>query len=343
MKSSSSVRKAGNRSSEMRGSAALISFAVIMLLLALWGPRSYERPVSSMLLTLVLAALGAAIILHVRFMMLARHEQRETVRVLDATEREFQSIFDSALDGILILDHCGTCLEANAAALSLLGTSRKELVGQSIREFLVPAEEFENAWKRFLDHKHQHGEVQLVGQHGAQVFVEYSAKADYLPGRHLAVLRDISRRKQAEAALRESDERYQEMANNIQEIYWMVDAVTKQLIYVNPAYETVTGRSLATLRDNPTSYQETFHPEDRVRILTKLEEASQTGQFDEEFRIVRPDRVWFAGFRSRLRGARFDRRCSQARGNFPRYHCTEIRRGTDGQESGIGRVRLGRS
>jgi PAS domain S-box-containing protein len=67
--------------------------------------------------------------------------------------------------------------------------------------------------------------------------------------------------------------------------------VTKQLIYVNPAYETVTGRSLATLRDNPTSYQETFHPEDRVRILTKLEEASQTGQLDEEFRIVRPDHM----------------------------------------------------
>src|SRR5580704_12181034 len=107
MKNSSSVRKAGNRSPGMRLSAILVSFAVIILLLAALGPRSYARPLPSMLLALVLAALVAAIFLHVRYILWARHEQRETVRVLDATESEFQSIFDSALDGILILDHCG--------------------------------------------------------------------------------------------------------------------------------------------------------------------------------------------------------------------------------------------
>jgi PAS domain S-box-containing protein len=54
------------------------------------------------------------------------------------------------------------------------------------------------------------------------------------------------------------------------------------------------------LRENPTSYQELFHPEDRVRVLTRLEEASANGQLDEEFRIVRPDHairwVWVRGF-----------------------------------------------
>jgi PAS domain S-box-containing protein len=59
---------------------------------------------------------------------------------------------------------------------------------------------------------------------------------------------------------------------------------------INPAYETITGRALGTLRDNPLSYQERFHREDRVRLLTRLEEAGETGQIDEEFRIIRPDR-----------------------------------------------------
>ena len=76
-----------------------------------------------------------------------------------------------------------------------------------------------------------------------------------------------------------------------QEVYWMLDAATKHLISVNPAYETITGRSLETLRDNPISYQELFHPEDRVRLLTRLEQAGETGQIDEEFRIIRPDRA----------------------------------------------------
>ena len=244
---------------------------------------------SSLLLTFVLIALCVAIILHVRFMILARREQRETAGVLDATEREFQSIFDSALDAILILDDQGLCLEANPAALALLGTVRSELVGCSIRKFHSPLDDFENVWKRFLDSKIEQGEAELIRQDGVQVFVEYTAKANYLPGRHVAVLRDITMRKQGQAALRESDERFQQMANNIREIYWMLDAQTKHIIYINPAYETITGRSLATLRDNPTSYQEAFHPEDRVRVLTRVEEATRTGELDEEFRIVRPD------------------------------------------------------
>jgi PAS domain S-box-containing protein len=123
------------------------------------------------------------------------------------------------------------------------------------------------------------------------IFVEYTVKSNYLPGRHVAVLRDVSPRRQAEAALRESDERFRQMADNIQEIFWMIDAATKQVISVNEAFETITGRSLHTLRDNPISYQELFHPEDRVRVLTRLEEAAATGQIDEEFRIIRPDHV----------------------------------------------------
>jgi PAS domain S-box-containing protein len=222
-------------------------------------------------------------------MILARREQRETVGILDATEREFQSIFDSALDGILILDNRGACVEANPAALRLLGAGRSQLVGQSIQRFHAPVDDFEDKWMRFLERKEDHGEAQLIRLDGGELFVEYTAKSNYLPGRHVAVLRDITLRKQVEAALRESDERFHQMADNIREIFWMLDAKTKQVLYVTQAYEAITGRSRASLKANPTSYQEMFHPEDRVRILTRLEEATQSGTFDEEFRIIRPD------------------------------------------------------
>ncbi len=259
--------------------------------MAAFGPRFYDGRSSPLLLTLVLVVLCVAILLHIRFMILARRELRETASVLDATGREFQSIFDSALDAILILDNEGICLEANPAALTLLGTARDELVGRSIRKFHSPIEDFERAWKRFLDRENLHGEVQLIRWDTSPVFVEYTAKANYLPGRHVAILRDISLRRETEAALRASDERFQQMADSIQEIYWMLDAETKRVLYVNPAYETITGRTLTSLRDNPESYQETFHPEDRVRVLTRLDEATRTGHLDEEFRIVRPDHV----------------------------------------------------
>jgi PAS domain S-box-containing protein len=291
MKIFPSIRHESARRRWVQAGLLLISFAVIVLLGAVFGPRSYTGPLSTLLLTLVLIALCVAIVLHVRFLVLSRHEHRETASVLDATEREFQSIFDSTLDSILIIDDSGVCLEANPAALALLGAQRNELVGHSIQKFHSPVDDFETAWKRFLDRKDEHGEAQLIRQDGKDIFIEYTAKANYLPGRHVAVLRDISLRKQTEAALRASDERFQQMADNIQEVYWLLDAQTKHVVYVNPAYETITGRSLSTLRDNPTSYQETFHPEDRVRVLTQLDEATRTGHLDEEFRIVRPDHV----------------------------------------------------
>src|SRR6267378_7963513 len=199
----------------MRAGSILISFAAITLLGTAFGARLYSASLSSVLLMLSLIALCIAIGLHVRFLLLARREHRETVSVLDATEQEYKSVFESTLDGILLLDDQAVCLEANPAALKLFGTSRQELVGEPIQKFFTCAREFEEGWDRFLDRKSDHCEAQVLRGDGETIFVEYTAKADYLPGRHVAVLRNISRRKQAEAALRESEQRFQQMTTNI--------------------------------------------------------------------------------------------------------------------------------
>jgi PAS domain S-box-containing protein len=284
----------------MRAGSILISFAAITLLATAFGAHFYSGSLSSILLTLVLIALSIAIALHFRFLLLARREHRETASALDATEREYKSVFDSTLDGIVILDNRGVCLEANPAALNLFGVDRDDLVGGPIEKFYAVAGEFKDNWNRFLERRHEHRETQVLRGDGKTIFVEYTAKAHYLPGRHVAVLRDISRRKLAEAALRESEERFQQMATNIQEIFWMLDTENMKVLYVNPAYETITGRSCESLHEDPKSYEDVIHPKDRVRVLSRLGEAVQTGQFDEEFRIIRPDNttrwVWVRGF-----------------------------------------------
>jgi PAS domain S-box-containing protein len=281
-------------------SCVLISLAAVALLAAAFGPGFYTGPFSSVLVGAVLIALSLAIGLHVRFLVLARREHRETANALDATEREFKSVFDSALDGILILDDRGVCLEANPAARALFGAQRGQLFGETPGKLYAANSDFAGTWQRFLDRKLEHGETQIVRRDGKAIFVEYTAKANYLPGRHVAVLRDISQKRLAETALRESEERFQQMAGNIQEIFWMLDAENMKVLYVNPAYETITGRSCESLSQHPKSYEDVIHPEDRIRVLSRLEESVRTGQFDEEFRIVRPDNtthwVWVRGF-----------------------------------------------
>ena len=89
------------------------------------------------------------------------------------------------------------------------------------------------------------------------------------------------------------------MADNIQEIFWVIDAQTRKATYVNRAYETVTGRSCQSLLENPSSYESVIHPDDRDLVLAMLAQAMRTGSFDERLRIVKPDGeirwVWVRG------------------------------------------------
>jgi len=157
----------------------------------------------------------------------------------------------------------------------------------------------ENAPEQFPDRNKEHGETQFARKDGGVIFIEYTVKSHYVPGRHVAVLRDITTRKETETALRQSEERFQRMAGNIQEIFWMLDAVSKEIIYVNQAYQTITGRRPA-LREKPASYEDVIHPEDRIRVLSRLRESVPSGLVDEEFRIVRSDGavrwMWLRGF-----------------------------------------------
>jgi PAS domain S-box-containing protein len=294
-----SVRWQGSHRPGGYAGSILISLAGLTLVVAAFLPRLYARSFSALLLTLVLLTLTAAIALHIRFLVLARRQQRDTVRALSTTEREFQTIFDSALDSLLILDDRGTCLEANPSALTLFSVRRDELVGRAIGGFYA-SPVLQGQKEMSLGRRDGQGEMRMVRRDGQNIFVEYSVKTNYMPGRHCVALRDISERKRAETALRESDDRFQQMADNILETFWMLDSKTKEVVYVNRAFEVLTGRPYDSLRANPSSYHELFHPEDRVRVLTRLEEAIGTGQLDEEFRIIRPDHavrwIWVRGF-----------------------------------------------
>jgi PAS domain S-box-containing protein len=98
-----------------------------------------------------------------------------------------------------------------------------------------------------------------------------------------------AQRRSAEQALTESEARFRQMAENIEETFWITDSQLSQMLYVSPAYEQITGRSCQNLYADPRSFIEAVHPEDRERVREGVEEALKTGAWDCEYRILRPD------------------------------------------------------
>jgi PAS domain S-box-containing protein len=272
------------------------SFGLLCLSLFVYN---YRAVFVAYLVPSVLFALSFAIFLSVHSLWHLRKEHRELDQAFRDTDCEFSSIFRNVLDGILIVDNGGDCLDANPAASSILRSSRNELIGRNISNFLADREAFAKLWNTFLLSKGQRGNVQLVAGDGTIVFVDFTATANYLPGRHIVILCDVTERTHAESSLRRSEERFQYMANNIQEIFWMMDAEKQEITYINPAYTTITGHSVETLHKNPSSYRELIHAEDRIRILSRLQDLTRYGTLDEEFRFVRSDAevrwIWVKG------------------------------------------------
>ncbi|MBI2994913.1 MAG: EAL domain-containing protein [Gammaproteobacteria bacterium] len=91
--------------------------------------------------------------------------------------------------------------------------------------------------------------------------------------------------------LHEREERFRQLAENIRDVFWMMDANTGKGIYLSPAYEEIWGRSRQELRDHPDSWLEAVHPEDRAAIVGMHKgNGGEVGLSTVEYRVIRPDR-----------------------------------------------------
>jgi PAS domain S-box-containing protein len=90
-------------------------------------------------------------------------------------------------------------------------------------------------------------------------------------------------------ALRASEEKFRQLAENINEVFWIASADQSETLYISPAYEKTWGRTCRSVYENPRSFLEGIHEADRPRVLAALAELKQGGKYDLEFRVVRPD------------------------------------------------------
>jgi PAS domain S-box-containing protein len=140
---------------------------------------------------------------------LVRHvditDRRRTERSLLESQQRFRAMFEMSMDAILLQNDDAVIVDANASACSLFGWAKSELLGTAGWRLLgTGLDQFQERWQQFLDAGELRGEIVLVGAGHRAIDVEFAARARVLPGLHMAALRDISRRKQLEQQVLQS-------------------------------------------------------------------------------------------------------------------------------------------
>ena len=100
---------------------------------------------------------------------------------------------------------------------------------------------------------------------------------------------DVTGERRTAERLRASELRFRQMAENIRDVFFLIDADSNRMLYVSPAYEEIWGRSCESLYANPESWTEAIHPDDRASTYEKYKQGLSAGKFEFEYRIVRPD------------------------------------------------------
>jgi PAS domain S-box-containing protein len=107
--------------------------------------------------------------------------------------------------------------------------------------------------------------------------------------RTYALEREVNDRRQTEEQLLKTMQQLRQLAENITDAFWIRDPEETRMVYVSPAYEKIWGRSCKELYQSPHAWLEAIHPEDRRAVAEAMLTKQVTGEYNQEYRILRSD------------------------------------------------------
>ncbi len=285
----------------------LLPAAFIVPLLAGMLTVHYERRALFSFETAVAVFALCSVVAFVAFIWLnaARGERADRLRrkaesALRLSEERHQLNFETALDGIIMIDRLGRITGWNNRAESIFGWQRAEALGRDLAELVIPERDRES---------HRHGLRRYVATGQARVLnkrIEMAAL--HREGREFPVelaitpigfnedlvftafIRDITERTRGEAALRESELRFRTTANAAPVLIWM-SGPDKRCTWFNQRWLDFVGRAIE--QELGDGWCDNLHPADFDRTLDTYHAAFDARRpYEMEFRMQRDDGAW---------------------------------------------------
>ncbi|OGI38132.1 MAG: hypothetical protein A2140_09485, partial [Candidatus Muproteobacteria bacterium RBG_16_62_13] len=280
--------------------------------LRLWPAPGELTHAPSLLSVLILAfglLMSALLAITIRLAQMSARRSIELGRAITAcaaagetlreSEARYRAVVEDQTELICRFTPDGTLTFVNPAYGRYFGATPSALVGKNWLEFLPP-EERDSVRGRFqsltpanpiITHQHRavlsSGEVRWQEWTDRALFDERGAPVEYQ-----SVGRDITAYRRADEELRASERLFQQLADNVHEVFWVLDPAQKCLLYASPAFEELWGIGREQFLADPESALAAVHPADRARLRAALRNLF-TGRTDVEFRTIRNGRVRF--------------------------------------------------
>lgn len=202
-------------------------------------------------------------------------------------------LLDHTRDKIVVIDENGVLRYANAAVRDVVGLEPSAFVGRNVFEWIHPDDlaRVRETFTETVDSDGPHVDTTIEYRHrtadGSWIWLESRFSNLRIPeiDGYVVSSRDVTDRIEAERERDEVAERFAQLAGNATDVLWMFSADWEELLFVNPAYESLYGGSIDEAESDPSAFLECVHPDDREMVLATMDRISAGERVDMEYRV----------------------------------------------------------